>query len=109
MGSRYVGQCGRYAGQFPNQLARIQTYEVAMQASQGVIHSAPRSLCVHPSRYIPSGARFYCFKALSLGLRPWAAVSLQFRSTAATGSRGGLVRQADRQWHGEGAYGSPRP
>lgn len=109
MGSRYVGQRGRYAGQFPKQLARIQTYEVAMQASQGVIHSAPRSLCVHPSRYIPSGACFYCFKAPSLGLRPWAAVLFQFRCTATTGSRDGLVRQADVQRHREGAYGGPRP
>lgn len=109
MASRYVGQCGRYAGQCPEELARIQTYEVAMRASQGVIHSAPRSLCVHPSRYIPSGARFYCFKALSLGLRAWAVVSLAIRCIELTGSRRGLVRQADGQRPGEGAYGSPRP
>lgn len=57
MGSRYVGQCGRYAGQSRYELARIETYEVAMQASQAVIHTPSRSLCVHPSRYIPSGAR----------------------------------------------------
>lgn len=109
MASRYVGQCGRYAGQCPDELARIQTYEVAMQASHAVIHSALRSLCVHPSRYIPSGACFYCSKALSLGLRAWAAVLLRVRCTAMTGSRDGLVRQADGQRHGEGAYGSPRP
>lgn len=109
MASRYVGQCGRYAGQSLNELACIQTYEVAMQASQGVIHSATRSLCVHPSRYIPSGARFYCSKALSLGLRAWAVVSAAIRCIELTGSRDGLVRQADGQRHGEGAYGSPRP
>lgn len=109
MASRYVGQCGRYAGQYPGELARIQTYEVAMQARQAVIHSAPRSLCVHPSRYIPSGARFYRFKALSSGLRPWAVVSLAIRCIELTGSRDGLVRQADGQRHREGAYGSPRP
>lgn len=109
MASRYVGQCGRYAGQCPEELARIQTYEVAMQASQAVIHSALRSLCVHPSRYIPSGARFYCFKALSLGLRAWAAVSRAIRCIELTGSRDGLVRQTDGQRHREGAYGSPRP
>lgn len=57
MGSRYAGQCGRYAGQSRLELARIETYEVAMQASQAVIHTPSRSLCVHPSRYIPSGAR----------------------------------------------------
>lgn len=56
MCSRYVGQLGRYAGQSTHQLAHIQTYEVAMQASQALIHSPSRSLCVHPSRYIPSGA-----------------------------------------------------
>lgn len=109
MASRYVGQCGRYAGQCPDELACIQTYEVAMQASQAVIHSDPRSLCVHPSRYIPSGARFYCFKALSLGLTAWAVVSLTIRCIEPTGSRDGLVRQADDQRHGEDAYGSPRP
>jgi len=109
MASRYVGQCGRYAGQSPNQLAHIQTYEVAMQASQGVIHSAPRSLCVHPSRYIPSGACFYCFKALSLGLRAWAAVLLRVRCTAITGSGDGRVRQRHARRHWEGADGSPRP
>lgn len=109
MASRYVGQCGRYAGQCPDELARIQTYEVAMQASQGVIHSVPRSLCVHPSRYIPSGARFFCFKAPSLGLRAWAAVSRAIRCIELTGSRDGLVRQADGQRHREGDYGSPRP
>jgi hypothetical protein len=109
MASRYVGQCGRYAGQSPNQLARIQTYEVAMQASHRLIHSGSRSLCVHPSRYIPSGARFYCFKTLPLGLRAWAVVSLGIRCIAVTGSRGGLVRQTDGQLNGEGVYGSPRP
>jgi len=109
MASRYVGQCGRYAGQSPNQLAHIQTYEVAMQASQVVIHTPSRSLCVHPSRYIPSGARFYCFKPLCLGLRSWAAVLLEVRCTAMTGSRDGLVRQTDARRHGEGAYGSPKP
>ena len=36
MGSRYVGQLGRYAGQSRYELARIETYEVAMQASQAV-------------------------------------------------------------------------
>lgn len=109
MASRYVGQCGRYAGQCPDELARIQTYEVAMQASRAVIHSTPRSLCVHPSRYIPSGARFYCSKALSLGLRDWAVVSLATRCIELTGSRRGLVRLADGERHREGAYGSPRP
>lgn len=109
MASRYVGQCGRYAGQCPDELARIQTYEVAMQASQAVIHNTPRSLCVHPSRYIPSGARFYCFKALSLGLRAWAVVSLAIRCIELTSSRDGPVRQTDGLLNGEGAYGSPRP
>jgi hypothetical protein len=109
MASRYVGQLGRYVGQSHYELAHIATYEVAMQASQGVIHRALRSLCVHPSRYIPSGARFYCFKALPLGIRAWAVVSLGIRCIAVTGSRGGLVRQTDGQLNGEGAYGSPRP
>ncbi len=35
MGSRYVGQLGCYVGQSRYELARIETYEVAMQASQG--------------------------------------------------------------------------
>lgn len=39
MGSRYMGQLGRYAGQSRYELARIETYEVAMQASQAVIHT----------------------------------------------------------------------
>ncbi len=57
MASRYVGQLGRYVDQLSKQLAHIQTYEVAMWSSQGVIHNPSRSLCVLPYRYLPSGAR----------------------------------------------------
>lgn len=109
MASRYLGQCGRYAGQLLDRLAHIQTYEVAMQASQAVTHNPSRSLCVHPSRYIPSGACFTCFKALSLGLRAWAAVLPPIRCIALTSSGDGPVRHADGLLNGEGAYGSSRP
>lgn len=68
MGSRYVGQLGRYVGQLSKQLARIQTYEVAMWASQGVIHKPSRSLCVLPYRYLPSAARS---SPLQIFLKPW--------------------------------------
>lgn len=108
MGSRYVGQLGRYAGQSRYELARIETYEVAMQASQAVIHSAPRSLCVHPSRYIPSGACSSCFKALALGLQATAVVSGCLQVEARTCSPGGVVRLPD--WsHWEAAHGISRP
>ncbi len=108
MGSRYVGQCGRYAGQSRFELAHIETYEVAMQASQAVIHSAPRSLCVHPSRYIPSGACSSCFKALALGLQATAVVSGCLQVEARTCSAGGVVRLPD--WsHWEAAHGISRP
>lgn len=108
MASRYVGQCGRYAGQYPNELARIETCEVAMQASQGVIHSAPRSLCVHPSRYIPSGALSSCFKALALGLQATAVASGRLEGEARTSSPGGVVRLPDgSQW--EATHGISRP
>ena len=108
MGSRYVGQCGRYAGQSRFELAHIETYEVAMQASQAVIHSAPRSLCVHPSRYIPSGACSSCFKALALGLQATAVVSGCLQVEARTSSAGGVVRLPD--WsHWEAAHGISRP
>ncbi len=108
MGSRYVGQLGRYAGQSRYELARIETYEVAMQASQAVIHTPSRSLCVHPSRYIPSGARSSCFKALALGLQATAVVSARLQVEARTGSPGGVVRLPD--WsHWEAAHGISRP
>lgn len=74
MCSRYVGQLGRYVGQLRKQLAYIQTYEVAMWASQGLIHNPLRSLCVHPYRYLPSGACCFGFKASVLGLRATAVV-----------------------------------
>lgn len=109
MASRYVGQCSRYAGQLLGRLAHIQTYEVAMRASQAVIHNPSRSLCVHPSRYIPSGACFTCFKALSLGLGAWAVVSQAIRCIDLTSSGDGPVRHADGLLNAEGAYGSPRP
>lgn len=108
MASRYVGQCGRYAGQCPNELARIQTYEVAMQASQAVIHTPSRSLCVHPSRYIPSGACSSCFKALALGLQATAVASGRIQGEARTGSPGGVVRLPDGS-HWEAAHGISRP
>jgi len=63
MGSRYVGQLGRHVGQPTKELAYIQTCEVAMWASQGLMHSRLRSLCVHPFRYIPSGACCSSFTA----------------------------------------------
>lgn len=108
MGSRYVGQLGRYAGQFRYELARTETYEVAMQASQAVIHTPSRSLCVHPSRYIPSGARSSCFKALALGLQATAVVSGRLQVEARTGSPGGVVRLPD--WsHWEAAHAISRP
>lgn len=108
MGSRYVGQLGRYAGQSRYELARIETYEVAMQASQAVIHTPSRSLCVHPSRYIPSGARSSCLKALALGLQATAVVSGRLQVAAQTGSPGGVVRLPD--WsHWEAAHGISRP
>lgn len=68
MASRYVGQLGRYVGQLSKQLAHIQTYEVAIWASQRVIHTPSRSLCVHPYRYLPSGARS---SPLQIFLKPW--------------------------------------
>lgn len=108
MGSRYVGQLGRYAGQSRYELARIETYEVAMQASQAVIHIPSRSLCVHPSRYIPSGARSSCFKALALGLQATAVISGRLQVEARTGSPGGVVRLPD--WsHWEAAHAISRP
>jgi hypothetical protein len=108
MASRYVGQLGRYVGQSRFELARIETYEVAMQASQAVIHTPSRSLCVHPSRYIPSGARSSCSKALALGLQITAVVSGRLHGEARTGSPGGVVRLPDgSRW--EAVYGSSRP
>lgn len=68
MASRYVGQLGRYVGQFSKQLTHIQTCESAMWASQVVIHTCPRSLCVLPYRYLPSGARS---SPLQIFLKPW--------------------------------------
>jgi len=107
MGSRYVGQCGRYAGQSRFELAHIETYEVAMQASQAVIHTPSRSLCVHPSRYIPSGACSFCSKTLALGLQATAVGSERLQGEARTGSRGGVVRLADGScW--EAAHGISR-
>lgn len=108
MGSRYMGQLGRYAGQSRYELARIETYEVAMQASQTVIHTPSRSLCVHPSRYIPSGACSSCFKALALGLQATAVVSERLQGKARNGSPGGVVRLPDGlRW--EAAHGISRP
>lgn len=80
MASRYVGQSGRYAGQLPKSLAHIQTYEVAMQASHALIHSPSRSLCVHPSRYIPSGARAFGSVLLLLGSLLWVTLSQSERA-----------------------------
>ncbi len=108
MGSRYVGQLGRYAGQSRYELARIETYEVAMQASQAVIHTPSRSLCVHPSRYIPSGARSSCSKALALGLQATVVVSGRLHGEARTGSSGGVVRLPDGSRR-EAAHGISRP
>lgn len=94
MASRYVGQCGRYAGQLLDRLAHIQTYEVAMQASQAVIHNPSRSLCVHPSRYIPSGACFTCFPVLDLSPLIWAAQTEPVRlpNRFATRSASGAIQ-----------------
>lgn len=108
MGSRYVGQCSRYAGQSSFELAHIETYEVAMQASQAVIHTPSRSLCVHPSRYIPSGASSSCSKALALGLQITAVVSRLLHGEARPDSPGGVVRLPDgSRW--EAAHGISRP
>lgn len=88
MGSRYVGQLGRYAGQLPKSLAHIQTYEVAMQASQALIHRRSRSLCVHPSRYIPSGARASGSALPLLGSPLWVTPR-QLNSAHHRSTRGG--------------------